>query len=101
MPDIICQRGEATHPAHDIIEPLLATVGACLSRGRAELDDGALSDSIQLTIALTDVRLGKTVRVDDPLGIWQGKIVGVSHTVQVDDEGNISGETQIKVTRPT
>ena len=101
MPDIICQRGEATHPEPDIIEPLLATVESCVSRGRAEIDEGALSDSIQLTTALTDVRLGKTVRVDDPLGTWQGKVVGVTHTVQVDDEVNSSGETQIKVTRPT
>ncbi len=55
--DILCIRGSGDRPGDDITDPLLSTVEAGLSRGRAELDEGALSDEQRLerfTIGSTD-----------------------------------------------
>jgi pyruvate kinase len=72
-----------------------------LSRGRAELDEGALADAPVLEVKLRDVRLGQTIQVDDAkLGVWRGKVTGVSHQIDVDDEGNLSASTSINLRKP-
>lgn len=88
--DIVCIRDSGDHPGDDITEPLLSDVNAALSRGRMELDEGALADQQQLECPLFDLRLGKTLKVDDSfLGEWSAKITSLSHQVEIDDEGNL------------
>lgn len=101
MVDIVVQRGEADRPGTDIAEPLLATVPAALARGAAELDSGEPADKISLTIAARDVRLGETVTLADPVaGRWAGKVSGVTHSFEIDEEGNIKMDTQLDVEVP-
>lgn len=96
MTDIVVMRGEGNRPSEDIVDPLLATTVLALARGDAELNEGALSNSIELTLPLMDIRLGESVRVQGPLvGPLTGKVTSLSHRVVIDDDGNISGETQI------
>jgi hypothetical protein len=99
--DIVAIRGEGDSPGEDIVEPLLSDVNAALSRGRVELDQGSLADEQQLEVTLRDVRLGQLVAVDDSaLGYWKGKVTAVVHTVNVDDEGNLSARTNVTLRKP-
>lgn len=99
--DILCIRGSGDRPGNDIVNPLLSTVEAGLSRGRAELDEGALSDESSLQTVLMDLRLGQMIEVDDHrLGLWRGKVTSLSHQFQVDVEGNISGYSQWSLRKP-
>jgi hypothetical protein len=101
MVDIVVVRGEGTSPGDDIQDVLLATVEAALSRGRAELDEGALADAPELEIKLRDVRLGEIIEVDDSaLGMWRGKVTGVSHRISIDVDGNMSTSTTINLRKP-
>lgn len=101
MVDIVVVRGEGTSPGDDIQDVLLSTVEAALSRGRAELDQGALADAPVLEIKLRDVRLGEIMQVDDAaLGVWRGKVTGVSHRIATDDNGNLSAFTTINLRKP-
>lgn len=101
MVDIVVVRGEGTSPGDDISEPLLTDLAAALSRGRAELDQGALADAPALTIKLRDVRLGDIVEVDDSaLGIWRGKVTSVGHSVTVDNDGNLDYDTKLTLRKP-
>jgi hypothetical protein len=101
MVDIVVVRGEGTSPGDDILDVLLTDLSAALSRGRAELDEGALADAPVLEVKLRDVRLGQTVQVDDAkLGVWRGKVTGVSHRIEVDDGGNLSASTSINLRKP-
>lgn len=101
MVDIVVIRGNGTSPGDDILDVLLSDLSAALSRGRAELDEGALADAPVLEIKLRDVRLGQTVEVDDTaLGTWRGKVTGVSHRISVDDAGNLSGFTTVNLRKP-
>jgi hypothetical protein len=99
--DIVCIRGDGDRRGDDLVEPLLSSVEAALSRGRAELDDGALADQQELTTILVDLRLGQTIEVDDSvLGLWSGKLTSLSHSVQIDDAGNLSGESRFTLRKP-
>ena len=96
MTDIIVIRGFGHRPGEDIVDPLLATTQLALARGDMELDECELSNRLELTLPLTDIRLGESVRVQGPLvGQLTGKVTSLSHRVAVDDEGNLSGETQL------
>lgn len=99
--DIVVIRGEGDAPGEDIVEPLLSTVEAALSRGRAELDQGSLADEQQLDVISQDLRLGQLIIVEDSvLGYWKGKATAVTHTVNVDDEGNLSATTSVTLRKP-
>jgi len=99
--NIVCIRGDGDSPGEDIVDALLSSVEAGLSRGRAELDQGALADQQDLTVILSDYRLGTIIEVDDSeIGRWRGKIIGVSHSASIDGEGNLSGETKLTVRKP-
>jgi hypothetical protein len=99
--DIVCIRGDGLSPGDDIIEILLSDVSAGLSRGRAELDQGALADQQDITCTFQDIRLGQLIEVDDSeIGLWRGKVIGVNHSVSMDGEGNLSGETKLTVRKP-
>lgn len=99
--DIRVIRGEGTSPGEDIVEALLTNIDAGLSRGRAELDEGALADEQKLEIILQDIRLGQLVEVDDSiLGHWHGKVTSITHTVSVSDEGNIDATTNLSLRKP-
>lgn len=99
--DIVVIRGEGDSPGEDIVEPLLSDVNAALSRGRAELDQWTLADEQTLEITLQDVRLGQLIEVDDSaLGNWRGKVTSVTHTVNVDDAGNLSAQTRVTLRKP-
>lgn len=101
MTDIVCIRGQGDSPVEDIVDSLLSTVSAALSRGRAELDQGELADQQDLTVDLHDYRIGTVIDVDDSeIGRWRGKIIGVNHSASIDDEGNLSGETKLTVRKP-
>lgn len=99
--DIVVIRGEGDHPGDDIVEPLLSDVNAALSRGRAELDQGALADEQELEISFQDVRLGQLIQIaDSSLGNWKGKITAMSHSVTFDDDGNLSAATNVTLRKP-
>lgn len=99
--DIVVIRGEGDSPGEDIVDPLLSDLSAALSRGRAELDQGALADEQQLEIVIQDVRLGQLIEVEDAvLGRWRGKVIGVVQTVNVDDTGHRSAQTQVTLRKP-
>jgi hypothetical protein len=99
--NIVCIRGAGNSSGADVVDPLLIELSAALSRGRAELDQGALADQQDLTIVLQDVRLGTLIEVDDSeIGRWRGKVVGVNHSASIDDSGNLSGETKLTVRKP-
>jgi hypothetical protein len=101
MTDIVVVRGEGSSPGDDVLDVLLGDLSAALSRGRAELDQGALADSPNIEIKLRDVRLGQIVEVDDSkLGLWRGKVTGVSHRISVDDSGDLSGSTTLNLRKP-
>lgn len=101
MVDIVVQRGEADRPKADIVEPLLATIPAALARGRTELDNGELADTVSLDIAPGDVRLGETVGMTDPVtGRWLGKITSIQHSLDTDDNGNVTLETSLELQVP-
>lgn len=96
MTDLVVIRGTGHRPGEDIVDALLATTALALARGDAELDEGELSNRLELTLPLTDIRLGESVRVQGPLvGPLTGKVTSLSHRVAVDDAGNLSGETQL------
>lgn len=99
--DIICLRGEGDRPGNDIVESLLSNVNAALSRGRMELDEGALADENQLETILLDLHLGQTIQVDDStLGYFTGKLISLSHTVKMDETGNMSGSSSFTLRQP-
>lgn len=101
MVDIVVQRGAGSSPGDDVNDPLLTDLSAALSRGRAELDQGALADAPVLTIRLHAVRLGELIEVDDSaLGTWRGKVTNVTHTVSVDDDGNLDYDTKLTLRKP-
>lgn len=101
MTDLIVQRGSGDKPGDDISDPLLTTIAAALSRGRAELDEGTLADQAQIERTWHDHRLGDTVSLRDPIaGRWRGKVTGVQHTIEIDSEGNVSGRTDLTVRVP-
>ena len=101
MVDIVVIRGEGTSPGDDIRDVLLTDLAAALSRGRAELDQGALADAPVLEVRLRDVRLGQTIQVDDAaLGVWRGKVTGVVHSIRVDDSGNLNYDTTVNLRKP-
>lgn len=101
MTDIVVMRGEGSSPGDDIQDILISDLSVALSRGQAELDEGALAEAPVLECVLRDVRLGQLVQVDDSaLGFWKGKVTGVSHQVDVDSDGNLSYQTQITLRKP-
>lgn len=99
--DIVVIRGEGTSPGDDIVDILLSDVNAGLSRGRAELDQGALADEQSLEVTLQDLRLGQLIEVEDSaLGYWRGKATSVVHSVSVDENGNVSTQTSVTLRKP-
>lgn len=99
--DIVVIRGNGDHPAEDIVDPLMSEVGVGLSRGRAELDQGALADEQQLDMKLMDIRIGELVEIDDSiLGNWRGKVTSTMHSITIDDDGNLEATTRITVRKP-
>ena len=101
MVDIVVIRGSGDRPGDDILDSLLATVEAALSRGRMELDEVALADEQQLECVLTDYRLGQIIEVDDTtLGEWRGKVTGLAHRVTIDESGNLSGSSTFNFRKP-
>jgi hypothetical protein len=99
--DIICIRGNGDRSGDDLYEPLLSDVNAGLERGRVELDEGALSDEVSLETILLDQRLGQTIEVDDrSIGRFYGKVTSLSHSVTIDDAGNLSGSSTFTLRKP-
>jgi len=99
--DIVVIRGEGTSPGDDIVDILLSDVNAGLSRGRAELDQGALADEQSLEVTLQDLRLGQLIEVEDSaLGYWRGKATSVTHQVSMYDRGNLSYSTTVNLRKP-
>lgn len=89
MVHIVVKRGAGANPGEEIVDPLLATVPAALSRGRAELDrqsSGAQEKTYTVPFLagrrsgqveeIHDVDLGETVR---------GKIKALRHHGQGGD----------------
>jgi len=101
MLNIVVIRGDGDRPGNDISDILLTEVASALERGRVELDEGALADEPVLECKLQEIKLGQLVEVDDSaLGTWRGKVTGVSHRVEVDDNGNLSASTTVNLRKP-
>lgn len=99
--DIIVIRGEGDSAGDDIVDPLLSNVSAALSRGRAELDQNSLADEQQLIILFKNIFVGQLVEVEDSvLGSWKGKVLSVGHTIVINDEGHLSAETTLTLSKP-
>lgn len=82
MLDITVQREAGDVPGTDLVEPLLGSVPAALSRGRAEIDTAHSVYKLKLTTTFQGVvRLGQLVDVEDSLRgqISRGKVVGIEH----------------------
>ena len=78
---VIVQRQPATSPGPDIIEPLLATPGGAIERGRAAIDKAAASDRVRQTVVYRDgERPGNLIEVSDATqgAIWRGQVVGIT-----------------------
>lgn len=89
MVHIVVKRGAGTSPGEEIVDPLLATVPAALSRGRAELDrqsSGAQNPTFTVPFVIGR-RLGQLETVHDILSgkAYKGKIVGLHHHGQGGD----------------
>lgn len=98
--DITVIRGAGDLPGEDIVEPLLATDQAGISRGRAELDFRSVaSQEVQLTIKYrSGLKLGNLVEVsgtEEP-EIWKGKIKSINH--KMDGRTVV---TELTIIRPT
>ena len=82
MIDIVVQRAAGDRPGSDIVDPLLGSVPAALSRGRAEIDAAHPVRKLRLTTTFQgDLRLGQLIDVQDSLRgqISRGKLVGIEH----------------------
>nr|CRH06011.1 Conserved protein of unknown function [Candidatus Magnetococcus massalia] len=81
--EIICQRGEGTFPGESISNPLLTTLEAKLSRGRAEIDAGESLQEIVLTcLYRSNILPGELVEIHDALlgKSFRAQVIGVSHS---------------------
>lgn len=100
MPDIIVQRGAGVRQGKDVIDPLLSTIGACLARGRMELDEHTegLQPVSMLVLYRPGLLLGDLLEVYDAYygTVWYGKLVGIEHTVEGPEI-----TTSLRVVRPT
>jgi hypothetical protein len=85
MPSIVVARYTGDRQGEDIVDRLLSSVDAQLSRGRAELDANAtLQQTVDLTIVYRQgLELGQLVEVHDALQgrSYRGKITGISHRI--------------------
>lgn len=84
MTDVLCIRGDGTHPAGDILEPLLASDAAAVARGTRELDAGALHAEVSITCKFTPgAANGQIVEVSEGREpAWRGMIAAVSHNAE-------------------
>lgn len=85
MPDLIVQRGSGTSPGEDVVESLLTTDSACLSRGRIELDEGSGLREVHLDCVYRDgVLLGDLVSLYDPLLLAHksGVVTSITHSIE-------------------
>ena len=98
--DIIVIRGAGDNPGDDIVEPLLYTDEAGISRGRAELDErGTAQQEVNMLIKYrVGIRLGQLAEVVDTFAgmSWKGKITKIEH---IASDGTIT--TKLRLTRPT
>jgi len=83
MVHIIVKRGAGTSPGDEIVDPLLSTQPAALSRGRAELDkQGSGAQEVTLTVPfVTGRRPGQLEAVHDIESgrVFKGKITSLRH----------------------
>lgn len=82
MLDITVQRGAGDVFGSDIVEPLLGSVPAALSRARAEIDAAHPVRKLKLVTTFQgNVRIGQLIDVEDSLRgqISRGKVVGIEH----------------------
>ena len=78
---ITVKRHTATHPAPDIVEPLLTDIRPALDRGRAELDSGEPLQVVRLTALYVSLVPGDLVEISDAYQgePYRGKVVNVEH----------------------
>lgn len=99
MPDIVVQRGAANAQGIDVIDALLSSDLAALSRGQMELDDNSgLRPSTIDVLYRPGLRTGMVVEIYDPLvsGLRYGKIASISHTLS-----RVGVDSRIKVMVPS
>ena len=101
--EIIVIRFEGDRCGEDIVDALLTTEAAGLSRGRAELDKASTAmQQVDLVIVYkSGIRTGQLAEVHNQLEgyVWVGKIVGIQHNIAgVDDP---SATTSLQLERVT
>lgn len=82
MADIFAVRGGGQNRGPDIVDPLLTTIAACMSRGRNTLDQHSMIRQAEVTIPFrSGLRLGQLAEVHDVLtgSTWRGKISGIHY----------------------
>lgn len=103
--DLFVQRNGGDKRGEDIVDPLIGNIPVALERGRNELDERASGMQIVeiTTVFRPGVRLGQLAKfLDAHLGVvWYGKIAGITHAYDADDNGKYTLTTKLQVQRPT
>ena len=101
--EIIVIRPPGDIQGEDIIDPLLSTEAAGVSRGQAELDiQGTVKDNVTLQIVYrSNLVTGQLVEVHDALqGVsWKGKLTAISHKISNTEEPSLF--TEVSLERPS
>ena len=101
--EIIVVRGTGQFQGEDIVDPLLATELAAISRGRAELDkQSTINEAVTLEVLFRPgLETGQLVEVVDALQgtVWRGKITGIAHRINNAEQTQVT--TTLNIERPT
>jgi hypothetical protein len=84
--NVTAQRGDGAYPAPDLVDPLITSLEAALSRGRAEMDRGEALQIVRLaTVFRAGGSPGQLIEVHNNLQgqAWRGQITGVDHKVDL------------------
>ncbi|MFC7422046.1 hypothetical protein ACFQNF_19490 [Iodobacter arcticus] len=97
MIEATVQRGAGDVLGKEIIDPLIGSVQAAISRGRAEIDASCSVRKLRLTTTYQAcVRIGQLLDVKDSLRghIARGKVVGIEH---IASEGMLLSHLDVEI----
>ena len=85
MIDVFVSRGSGVRRGPDIIEPMITSLAAALSRGQVEIDRNAYMRSVQMSANFRPgLKTGQIIEVVDSLQgeAWRGKIVSIDNAIE-------------------